>query len=207
MLNSFSRWNSCLTSLTKLDRSRDSTLRSARTRISSSVGRFFSSTICLITSASASRYRMRNRSGSATESRTTTYRWQDRSYAHTNTSRRRSTRVISYTPSVPAMYARSGTSTNDNGQRSARMSGILAARRETRLFTPVRSMPAEGFEPPTYGLQNRCTTTVLSRHVCDRAWRSSPQGAFYRDRRPCTQNPVLPYSLSANFRRRSGRRR
>src|ERR1700732_2050061 len=24
-------------------------------------------------------------------------------------------------------------------------------------------MPAEGFEPPTYGLQNRCTTTVLSR--------------------------------------------
>ena len=25
-------------------------------------------------------------------------------------------------------------------------------------------MPAEGFEPPTYGLQNRCTTTVLSRH-------------------------------------------
>src|SRR5271166_471381 len=27
-------------------------------------------------------------------------------------------------------------------------------------------MPAEGFEPPTYGLQNRCTTTVLSRHAC-----------------------------------------
>ena len=26
-------------------------------------------------------------------------------------------------------------------------------------------MPAEGFEPPTYGLQNRCTTTVLSRHM------------------------------------------
>jgi hypothetical protein len=25
-------------------------------------------------------------------------------------------------------------------------------------------VPAEGFEPPTYGLQNRCTTTVLSRH-------------------------------------------
>jgi hypothetical protein len=24
-------------------------------------------------------------------------------------------------------------------------------------------LPAEGFEPPTYGLQNRCTTTVLSR--------------------------------------------
>jgi hypothetical protein len=27
----------------------------------------------------------------------------------------------------------------------------------------VPKMPAEGFEPPTYGLQNRCTTTVLSR--------------------------------------------
>jgi hypothetical protein len=28
-------------------------------------------------------------------------------------------------------------------------------------------MPAEGFEPPTYGLQNRCTTTVLSRQMND----------------------------------------
>ena len=28
-------------------------------------------------------------------------------------------------------------------------------------------VPAEGFEPPTYGLQNRCTTTVLSRHIKD----------------------------------------
>ena len=28
----------------------------------------------------------------------------------------------------------------------------------------LKMMPAEGFEPPTYGLQNRCTTTVLSRH-------------------------------------------
>jgi hypothetical protein len=27
----------------------------------------------------------------------------------------------------------------------------------------VKMVPAEGFEPPTYGLQNRCTTTVLSR--------------------------------------------
>jgi hypothetical protein len=26
-------------------------------------------------------------------------------------------------------------------------------------------VPAEGFEPPTFGLQNRCTTTVLSRHA------------------------------------------
>jgi hypothetical protein len=29
----------------------------------------------------------------------------------------------------------------------------------------VRGLPAEGFEPPTYGLQNRCTTTVLSRQI------------------------------------------
>jgi hypothetical protein len=29
-------------------------------------------------------------------------------------------------------------------------------------------LPAEGFEPPTYGLQNRCTTTVLSRHTIAR---------------------------------------
>jgi hypothetical protein len=28
-------------------------------------------------------------------------------------------------------------------------------------------VPAEGFEPPTYGLQNRCTTTVLSRQIND----------------------------------------
>jgi hypothetical protein len=26
-------------------------------------------------------------------------------------------------------------------------------------------MPGEGFEPPTFGLQNRCTTTVLTRQV------------------------------------------
>jgi hypothetical protein len=31
------------------------------------------------------------------------------------------------------------------------------------IWTIVRGLPAEGFEPPTYGLQNRCTTTVLSR--------------------------------------------
>jgi hypothetical protein len=32
-------------------------------------------------------------------------------------------------------------------------------------------VPAEGFEPPTYGLQNRCTTTVLSRHSAHSAVR------------------------------------
>src|SRR5580704_429577 len=29
--------------------------------------------------------------------------------------------------------------------------------------TVERGLPAERLEPPTYGLQNRCTTTVLSR--------------------------------------------
>jgi hypothetical protein len=53
-------------------------------------------------------------------------------------------------------------------------------------------VPAEGFEPPTYGLQNRCTTTVLSRHVCDRASSSFSQGAFYRAPPPCTQEPPPP---------------
>src|ERR1700675_2095238 len=32
------------------------------------------------------------------------------------------------------------------------------------VWTLQQDLPAEGFEPPTYGLQNRCTTTVLSRH-------------------------------------------
>jgi hypothetical protein len=31
-----------------------------------------------------------------------------------------------------------------------------------------RLVPAEGFEPPTFGLQNRCTTTVLSRPIVER---------------------------------------
>jgi hypothetical protein len=42
-------------------------------------------------------------------------------------------------------------------------------------------LPAEGFEPPTYGLQNRCTTTVLSRHG------TSPRQHFTAGR-PCSGN-------------------
>jgi len=61
------------------------------------------------------RYLMRKRSGSATESRMTTY---------SGTSVHRPTRhvpkqfrtVISYTPNVPEMYARSGTSTKDKAE-------------------------------------------------------------------------------------------
>jgi hypothetical protein len=38
-------------------------------------------------------------------------------------------------------------------------SGACAAALSNFLW----GLPAEGFEPPTYGLQNRCTTSVLSR--------------------------------------------
>ena len=31
-------------------------------------------------------------------------------------------------------------------------------------MSPQKLVPGEGFEPPTFGLQNRCTTTVLTRH-------------------------------------------
>src|SRR6476620_6156747 len=36
--------------------------------------------------------------------------------------------------------------------------------RPTVITKPLKTMvPGEGFEPPTFGLQNRCTTTVLTR--------------------------------------------
>src|SRR6202030_3326837 len=47
-----------------------------------------------------------------------------------------------------------------------------------------RMMPAEGFEPPTYGLQNRCTTTVLSRRGA---------GSYYSVWRTWLAAPVPPY--------------
>ena len=49
-------------------------------------------------------------------------------------------------------------------------------------------VPAEGFEPPTFGLQNRCTTTVLSRRF-SKAWRPKPLIvlAFKRRTRGSTQ--------------------
>jgi hypothetical protein len=31
------------------------------------------------------------------------------------------------------------------------------------LFRSLWLVPGEGFEPPTFGLQNRCTTAVLTR--------------------------------------------
>ncbi len=37
-------------------------------------------------------------------------------------------------------------------------------------------VPGEGFEPPTFGLQNRCTTTVLTRRPWGRFSMCRPQG-------------------------------
>ena len=37
-------------------------------------------------------------------------------------------------------------------------------------------MPGEGFEPPTFGLQNRCTTAVLTRQI---KLLSAPERAAY----------------------------
>jgi hypothetical protein len=34
---------------------------------------------------------------------------------------------------------------------------------EYSFFSTSYVVPGEGFEPPTFGLQNRCTTTVLTR--------------------------------------------
>jgi hypothetical protein len=45
---------------------------------------------------------------------------------------------------------------------------------ETAAITTL-VVPGEGFEPPTFGLQNRCTTTVLTRqrHVISMFWVAS----------------------------------
>src|SRR6202034_1982622 len=52
----------------------------------------------------------------------------------------------------------------------------------------LNGLPAEGFEPPTYGLQNRCTTTVLSRQGAGRRSTDGGPGgvadALARQRRP-----------------------
>jgi hypothetical protein len=58
-------------------------------------------------------------------------------------------------------------------------------------------VPAEGFEPPTYGLQNRCTTTVLSRHF---------NNSFYRGLESAGERRNIAFSLP-NGPRRDIRRR
>jgi hypothetical protein len=35
-------------------------------------------------------------------------------------------------------------------------------------------VPGEGFEPPTFGLQNRCTTTVLTRRGAQNSFIERP---------------------------------
>ena len=47
-------------------------------------------------------------------------------------------------------------------------------------------VPGEGFEPPTFGLQNRCTTTVLTRRA---AWLTVKAGPHQH--RPDPQAPGL----------------
>ena len=52
------------------------------------------------------------------------------------------------------------------------------------------NVPDEGFEPPTFGLQNRCTTAVLIRRPCALAWPAA------------RRNVALPYSCPSQQRSR-----
>src|ERR1700727_2468798 len=49
-------------------------------------------------------------------------------------------------------------------------------------------MPGEGFEPPTFGLQNRCTATVLTRRDCNA--RGAPKGASLVPRLASPSQPL-----------------
>lgn len=40
---------------------------------------------------------------------------------------------------------------------------VVSARACARTTVEGRLVPGEGIEPPTFGLQNRCTTAVLTR--------------------------------------------
>src|SRR6266404_6382749 len=64
-------------------------------------------------------------------------------------------------------------------------------------------VPAEGFEPPTYGLQNRCTTTVLSRHGSAHIITASASGGLPKS----IASPARPQCCVAapGLRRRPGR--
>ena len=58
------------------------------------------------------------------------------------------------------------------GGQSGVMSGQCPVRRDEGFnvngeICSKITVPGEGFEPPTFGLQNRCTTTVLTRHFND----------------------------------------
>ena len=47
--------------------------------------------------------------------------------------------------------------------RPCRTGGAAGA---NALDPGLEMVPSEGLEPPTFGLQNRCTTTVLTRRSC-----------------------------------------
>src|SRR5579862_715655 len=64
---------------------------------------------------------------------------------------------------------------------------VVNTRSLERNWLFLLALPAEGFEPPTYGLQNRCTTTVLSRHG------ASPR--HFTVGRPCSGNPCAGVDL------------
>ena len=53
----------------------------------------------------------------------------------------------------------------DDNPFGSRLSPISQEQAVTHLSGSDRPImvPGEGFEPPTFGLQNRCTTTVLTR--------------------------------------------
>ena len=65
--------------------------------------------------------------------------------------------------------------------------------------TAKRDLPTEGFEPPTYGLQNRCTTAVLSRRRRDFIIPYVPQSHVHRPVRP-VRGPTIGIRSSGGAR-------
>ena len=53
----------------------------------------------------------------------------------------------------------------DHWSQARRIAPVIASSNRSNLLIYRRLIvvPGEGFEPPTFGLQNRCTATVLTR--------------------------------------------
>jgi hypothetical protein len=66
------------------------------------------------------------------------------------------TQGMAFRPSVPSMSGLPG-----DGMPLTLVSNLP----KTRYFSTLPLVPGEGLEPPTFGLQNRCTTAVLTRHI------------------------------------------
>ena len=84
-----------------------------------------------------------------------------------------------------------GAPPRNEGPQEGRIGGIERHRRSIPRTLPTASLrdpgylvPGEGFEPPTFGLQNRCTATVLTR----------PIESFGGGR--TVSNPALPLSAT-----------